>query len=520
MNASDISLKAPVTNVRLLITAEQAYPAMEHAFLDARTEIWASYRIFDLATRLRSKAAQRIGTDWFDLMVHVLKRGVAVHMVLSDFDPVVGRDLHCASWKARRAFVAAAEVAGPDARLRVINALHTARAGLLPKALLWPGMYTKLRKHADDLNAMEDGARQRVMECSPGLSALLTQKKNGVLAARHWPPCEIVPATHHQKMAVFDRKTLCIGGLDLDERRYDDLRHQRQRDETWHDVQMMCEGAVVKDAQTHLEEFLYMGAGTKAPPSKSRFLTTLSVPRKMGFPYLSPYPVSTGLAHAHHTLARQAQNLIYLETQYFRDRKFAKTLAQAARQRPDLSLILILPAAPDDVAFEGSTSTDARYGENLQAKCLATLRAGFGDRAVICSPVRPHVSSTGDRDELCGSPIIYVHAKVSVFDDNAAIISSANLNGRSFFWDTEAGVLMEDAATVRSIRQRVFGHWLGENAGPEFHDPVTAPRAWRALVHQNASCAPDKRTGFLVPHDTQPARRFGRAVPGVPEEIV
>ncbi|AXI53615.1 phospholipase [Sulfitobacter sp. JL08] len=520
MNSSDISLKTPVTNVRLLITAEEAYPAMEQAFLEAREEIWAGYRIFDLSTRLRSKAAQRIGTDWFDLMVHVLKRGVAVHMVLSDFDPVVGHDLHCTSWRSRRAFVAAAEVAGPRARLRVINALHTARAGLLPKALLWPGMYKKLREHADRLNAMNEDSRERVLECSPGLRILLRWKNDDVLSARPWPPCEIVPATHHQKMAVFDRKTLCIGGLDLDERRYDDLHHQRQRDETWHDVQMMCEGAVVKDAQKHLEDFLYMGVGAKAAPSNSRFLTTLSVPRKMNFPYLSPHPVATGLAQTHHRLAREARNLIYLETQYFRDQKFAKTLARAARLRPELSLILTLPAAPDDVAFEGSTSTDARYGENLQAKCLATLKAGFGDRVVICSPVRPHTSSTGDRDELCGSPIIYVHAKVSVFDEDAAIISSANLNGRSFYWDTEAGVLIEDAATVRAIRQRVFGHWLGQDAGPEFYDPLRAVVAWRGLVEQNATCAPDKRTGFLVPHDTQPAEQFGRAMPGLTEDIV
>ena len=80
---------------------------MERAFLGAKKEAWASFRGFDLSTRLRSKEARAFGTTWFDLIVHVLKRGVALNFVLADFDPILAPELHCASWRSRRAFVAA-----------------------------------------------------------------------------------------------------------------------------------------------------------------------------------------------------------------------------------------------------------------------------------------------------------------------------------------------------------------------------------------------------------------------------
>ncbi|MBC7140710.1 MAG: hypothetical protein H5U18_00880, partial [Rhodobacteraceae bacterium] len=49
-----------------LLTAEQAYPALEREFLGARAEIWASFRIFDLTTRLRSDEAREVGKTWID----------------------------------------------------------------------------------------------------------------------------------------------------------------------------------------------------------------------------------------------------------------------------------------------------------------------------------------------------------------------------------------------------------------------------------------------------------------------
>jgi len=509
-----------LTDLRLLFTAEEAFPALERAFLEAKSEIWASFRVFDLETKLRSEEGRAVGDDWFDLLVHVLTKGVSVHMALSDFDPILKTKLHNASWKARRMFIGAEEVAPPDAKLNVLNATHSARVGILPRLLIWPGLIRRLNRRAGLLNAMSAEDRERELECSPGLVRWLRYLPGGTLVARKWPAPPLVPGTHHHKIAVFDRSELYIGGLDLDERRYDDPEHERSREETWHDVQMMCRGTVAEEGQRHLETFLQVCNGRVDPPPPGRLLRTLSRRRRIQFPFLSPRPVVEELLEAHLRMIKDARRLIYLETQFFRDRRISGALAEAARRHSDLGLILVLPGAPEDVAFDGAMSSDARFGEYLQAKCVDEVAEAFGPRAAICSPVRPRRLPASGRDTLCGSPIIYVHAKVGMFDDDRAIISSANLNGRSLSWDTEAGVALDGPEQVAPLRDRAFRHWLGKDAESTFYDISVAPGHWRARAKSNAERPPEKRQGFLVPYDPEPARAFGRPLPGIPDAMV
>ncbi|WP_254684914.1 phospholipase D family protein [Tateyamaria omphalii] len=525
-NQTDMDPSAPrpttpaQSDVQILITAAETYPEMERAFLAAEREIWASYRVFDLATKLRSDEGRAIGETWFDLIVHVLRRGVRLNMVLADFDPILAPKLHCAAWTARRAFIAAGEAAGPDADLHVVNATHSGRVGIIPRMLLWPRTVREIARLARKLNAMPSHQRARRLQCSPGLRPWLKESTGGTLSARKWRPPPLVPGTHHQKIAVFDRSRLCVGGLDLDERRYDDKGHHRARDETWHDIQLMCRGAVVQEAQEHLETFLHAVAGDGDVPQTSHLRRTLSRRRRVEAPHLGPRPLVCELADAHFNMIRQARQLIYLETQFFRDVRIADALAEAAQKTPELGLILILPGAPEDVAFDGNTGSDARFGEYQQARALDRISDGFGTRLALCSPVKPMRVAGRGRDTLCGSPIIYVHAKVSVFDDAGAIVSSANLNARSLKWDTEAGVVLDRAQDVRGMRHRVFDHWLSADADPACYDPARAVAGFRDIISRNAECAPEARTGFLVPHDRAPATEFGRPLPGVPDAMV
>lgn len=507
--------------IRTLITAAEAYPAMEAAFLAAEREIWASYRVFDLSTRLRSEAARRVGDTWFDLIIDTLRRGVHLHMALSDFDPILATELHRSTWRSIRAFLAAAELAGPDAQLDLVAAAHPARVGKPHRLMFWPWVRRRLRETVAELNAQPPEVRDRQLVHLPGLGRHVDRTENGSLRAKAWPPADLLPGTHHQKIAVFDRRTLCVGGLDLDERRYDDPDHRRRRDETWHDVQLMVDGGpVVDEAQIHVQRFLKVTAGRSDPPPATRLLTTLSRKRQVTTPFMGPKPVRRTLEEAHLARIAAAKRLIYLETQFFRDQGIARALARAARANPNLGLIMVLPAAPEDVAFDGKTSMDARYGEWLQARAMGRVMDAFGPRAAICSPVRPEAFDSGGRDCYAGSPIIYVHAKVSVFDTSSAIISSANLNTRSLQWDTEAGVEIEDANMVAAFRDRVFTHWLGEVPAPEFTDPDTAVAAFRARADENRKACPTDRKGFLVPHDPHPARAFGRRAPGIPQAMV
>lgn len=511
--------------VQVLLTAAEAYPVLERAFLEAEAEISAGFRIFDLRTALHSPQAQAIGRTWFDLMVHTLRRGVSVRLVLSDFDPIARPELHRGAWRSARMFLAAAELAGPQARLQIVPAMHSAVSGTVPRTMFWPVVRRKLTQAVDWISGHKDGARAALLRDLPGIRALLTNPDGTPLRANTLPPPPLFPATHHQKLAVFDGRSLYIGGLDLDDRRFDTPDHDRPGHETWHDLQVMVQGPVVADAQAHLDSFLAVVAGRADPlpqaPEREglRFVRTLSRATP-SLARIGPQPVISEIAAAHHDLAATAQRLIYLETQYFRDRRLARQLADAGRANPDLGLILILPAAPDDVAFHDAEGIDARLGEFLQARALRILKRGFGHRLFIGGAAQPRRTRRKGREQLMGAPLVYIHAKLSVFDDSAAIVSSANLNGRSLKWDTEAGLVITRPGEVAALRRRAMEHWLPEGVPERFFAPETAVRAWAGLALTNARRAPEDRRGFILPYDLRAAEEFGRAFPVLPDEMV
>ncbi|MEO1689718.1 MAG: phospholipase D-like domain-containing protein, partial [Pseudomonadota bacterium] len=212
------------------------------------------------------------------------------------------------------------------------------------------------------------------------------------------------------------------------------------------------------------------------------------------------------LERAHLALIAGASRLLYIETQFLRSRAIAAALAEAARARPDLGLILILPAAPEAVAFDGRRGLPERWGERLQAEAVTRVAEAFGPRAAIVSPVRRVEAETGDesgieradgradgrgadgrgadgreaddRAALGRAEIIYVHSKVLIADDAAAIIGSANLNGRSLRWDTEAGVAFADPTFAAELRRKLSRPLVGDAAAEA--TPERAVAAWRA----------------------------------------
>jgi phosphatidylserine/phosphatidylglycerophosphate/cardiolipin synthase-like enzyme len=222
---------------------------------------------------------------------------------------------------------------------------------------------------------------------------------------------------------------------------------------------------------------------------------------------------------AHLALFARAQRLVFIETQFFRSSAISRALAQAGRENPLLTLILMLPAAPEEVAFDNSADLDLRYGEYLQVRAISRVRRAFGDRAFIGMPLRRVPRESPGRDTAHGADIIYIHSKVAIADDSDAIVTSANLNGRGMRWDTEAGIAIDDGASVAHLRRRLFEHWLPPDAGADYFEPATAAVAWTALAADNARRHPYERRGFIAPYDPQPAQQFGVRVPA-PEEVV
>lgn len=504
-----------VSETQIFLTAQDAYPALERQFLQARSHIVAGFRVFDPTTKLRDPKALEIGQNWYDLIIHTLERGVPFRLILTDFDPVVRPAAHRMTWSAVRRLIIAGEASGRPDLLHITPAMHSARIGLGASIALWLKTMREISHETKRLNALDRTDAERALKLMPLLAPYVIGQHPNLRPNLHTLP-RLVPTTHHQKIAVFDGETAYIGGLDLDERRYDTPDHDRPGAETWRDCQILTQGPVVKEAEDHLSDLLSVTAGQQPAKPTKHLIRTLSAPKPNAVFSFSPKTQVSEIeaAHLHHI--KSAETLIYIETQFFRSTTIAAALANAANANPALQLLVVLPGAPEDVAFEGSTKSDARYGEYLQATCLDRVAQAFGDRFFAASPAQQRKTDRQDRGALKSAPLIYLHAKVSIFDETAAIVSSANLNGRSLRWDTEVGTTLTKVEDVAALSEKCFAHWLPHGGQIALADIVPT---WRKLAQANAQKPPPDRRGFLLPYQIAPGRRFGRNLPGVPEEM-
>lgn len=485
----------------VMVTADEAWPVFERAVLRAQDRITAGFRIFDMSTRLRSPEARQVGVDWFDLLADAVRRGVIVDLTVSDFDPVMRTGLHELCWRAVRQGIALSEVtgAGPD-RLQVRAHLHPAQAGMLPWIAFLPAV---LRKRWESLRQTTSA-----------------QRRFQAVGLKRTPLPRLNTVSHHQKVATIDDDWLYIGGLDLNERRYDTPEHARPANRTWSDVQVMVRGPEARAARRHLETMRDVTSGRMRPPDCPGLKRTLSAPRRMQLPYLSPRTLVSEIEEAHLQAFGQARHLIHIETQFLRSSRIAEGLAKAALKNPDLTAVLIMPALPEDVAFDSSDSIDARYGLGLRQQAVGALRDGFGPRLTIATPVRPVLAARETAETLAGSPLIHVHNKVLIRDDAYALIGSANLNGRSMHWDTELALDVTDPARVATARDRLLSHWWHRPLPPEAMAPETLQPWWDAEIRRNGVVLPENRKGFLVPFDPVQGADLAQTLPGVTEDIV
>ena len=491
----------PMDDFQVLITAEEAWPAFERAVLEAESEILAGFRIFDMRTRLRSPEAQAVGETWFDLLADALERGVKIRLIMSDFDPVIATDLHELTWQTMRQAAGLSEIARPaPGQLEVIADMHPAEAGLLPWVALLPAVAMKWREKLRQIGSIR--RKLRAVRLDPDR-----------LPGLH-------PVSHHQKIAVIDGKVLYIGGLDLNERRWDTLDHDRPAIETWSDVQILIRGPEAEEAQTHLREMLDTTSGRAEPTPLNAVRRTLSAPRRVQFPFLSPRTVANEIEQDHLEAFSRARHLIHIETQFLRSSIISHALAEAATANPELRLVLILPALPDDVAFDGSRELDAQFGMARQSQAISRVSEAFGKRAVFASPVQPRFAARDTPQVLAGSPIVYVHNKLLVVDEDFAMVGSANLNGRSLHWDTEAAIRIREPDRIAALRAALFRHWWTDPLPPEARDPATLQPWWAREIARNGVCRPESRSGFLVPHKSDALSEYHTDLPGVTEDLV
>ncbi len=540
----------PVGAFEPLITAEEVYPVLAKLAWEAERTIWMAFRIFEPSTRIRSGEVP--AETWLDLLGEKLRQGVEVRIALADFDAIAAPELHETCWRSADELGTIAGEGSGGGSLEVLPIRHEARLGTGWRYGFWLPAMLGLERQRREMNELTEAERRKVFQQRPGIWSFLRLDRHGRLKWRTYRLPRLYPVTHHQKIAVFDGERAVIGGLDVNERRWDTRQHNRPAAETWHDISVMVDGPVVTDIARHLaegwndnrvrmaalrrEQMRHAPPGAPQLPMQTRALPQPPEPTEtseQGIRLLrtvsknmravlrfSPVTCFAEIEAEHLRLIGAARRLIYIESQFLRSERIAEALGRAGRAEPGLGLLMVLPAAPEQIAFDKKAGVPERLGEHLHHECVGTVREAFGDRAAILTPARPVPSRSDGRDQTHGAEIIYVHAKTIVVDDREAIVSSANLNGRSLRWDTEAGVLCNVAEKAATLRRRQFEKWLPKGAGPEFFGLDTAVAAWARMAEENAALPPERRSSFLVPHQETAAADFGVDVPGVPEEAV
>jgi phosphatidylserine/phosphatidylglycerophosphate/cardiolipin synthase-like enzyme len=516
-----------------------------------------AFRIFDPDTKTRSAEAKALGLDdWTAVLRHTVMRGVNVRLLLTDFEPVMAHDLHAGSWNSFHTLRAMAETLPPD-RLEDFEMMviqHEGEVGWAWRQLLRLPLRIKIARVLDELGRRE-GDIEALVRARPGLWRR-QRLHEGKLLHRMGPPPRLWPSTYHQKFATIDGRIAILGGLDIDERRWDTKRHAQAAQETWHDISVRVEGPAVADCCAHFRDLWnaevpryraiaaeWMSgtdmkltldpldrideAPAPVPPVENgaatvQMLRTRSRLRKSPFAF-GPKPWVRELEAAHRRVIMSAERLLYIEAQFLRYKQAARWIAARARQRPDLDVIILLPNAPEEVAFDNDRNPAHRHGEWLQAGSLRYLRRKLGRRLGLFSLAKPAPLSDEERDENAprgaayGSGVIHVHAKLVIADAATCLVSSANINGRSFKWDTEFGMVWQDEGAIADFRARLWRQLLDIETAPESE---TALDVWRDIATHNASVKPAERRGFIVPHQIARARRFGRRFAFVPDDLV
>lgn len=279
--------------------------------------------------------------------------------------------------------------------------------------------------------------------------------------------------SHHQKIVVIDDRFAVCGGIDMTSDRWDTPEHRehdprRERPNhkhygPWHDVTMMLEGEVAGQLGDLGRERWHRAGGPKLEPCHPQ--TDSAWPPRLDAEFRD---VEVGIARttaawANYPEVREIENLflehiaaarrfIYAESQYFASRRVAEALA-ARLSRPDPpEVILINP-------FTAHGWLEATAMDGARVRLLHAIAA------------RDPLQRLKAFVPYSGAKPIYVHAKLTIVDDEIVRIGSANMNNRSMGLDTEADVFIDarrpanDRPEVRSAIKTLRHALLAEHCG-------------------------------------------------------
>lgn len=279
--------------------------------------------------------------------------------------------------------------------------------------------------------------------------------------------------SHHQKIVVIDDEMAFCGGIDMTRGRWDDREHadhnpgRRDPDGSsygpWHDATTALEGAAARAlaemcrkrwrAAGGRELELIDSTGSCWPETLVPQFRQVPVGISRTLPPMNDHEGTYEIEALYISHFLRAKCWIYAESQYFASREIAEVIAKRLHE-PDGPEIVIINPTTADGWLEPIAMDTAR------ARLFAALQDcdEYGRFRIY----HPYTSG--------GQPI-YVHAKVTIVDDEVVRVGSSNFNNRSLRLDSECDVTI-DARLAKSgdvngaigaLRDSLIAEHLGIN---------------------------------------------------------
>ena len=275
---------------------------------------------------------------------------------------------------------------------------------------------------------------------------------------------------HHEKLVLVDDRVAYVGGLDLTTyagNRLDSSEHPSRVGLGWHDACLRIEGPTAADVAAH---FALRWPGPLAPPASAPV-----APDGIEAQLVRTVPerIYDGLPRGEFTIlesylrgVRSAERFVYLESQFLWAPEVVRALGAKLREpvRDGFRAVVLLPAKPNN----GADDTRGQIGVLIDCD----RDAPGAQRFLACT-----LFQRGDH----GRPV-YVHAKVGIVDDEWLTVGSANLNGHSFYNDTEVNAVVRDTAFVRAARLRLWSEHLEQEVSPDAEPARVVDELWRPIA--------------------------------------
>ena len=264
----------------------------------------------------------------------------------------------------------------------------------------------------------------------------------------HHPPA----GSHHQKVVVIDDCLAFCGGIDMTIDRWDTCDHaddeprRKEPDGTpygpWHDATTMLEGPVARALGDMCRGRWEVSGGGRLeqvhgesgcwPDHVKADFTEAEVGIALTVPEMADQEPMHQIEALYVDLIERAKRWVYAESQYFASRKVAEAVAKRLAEPDGPEFVIVNPTSAqgwlEPVAMD---SARARLIEALQER----------DPHGRLRLYHPYTD--------LGEPI-YVHAKVTVIDDEVLRVGSSNFNNRSLRLDTECDVVIDAARSANA----------------------------------------------------------------------